>query len=241
MPPRKNAEGAGQPVIQDKGKGKAGANAAGAVVRRRRSKRGNRLDPEAGWSLIGDAAGRLGLWEGLRGYLAKRAFAMAAKRLVPRLAAHARAEQLLGDTLVVRVTSSAVASELSFVRDLLLAQVNEALMKMTSRPPAYLRRASKAAPSPSPSPSPEKQIEKQIGRAPIRRLQHRVGSVAELPDAAEWSGARRKQPRARAQPPAAPPQVDAQIAQALSQVQDDPLRRALSAMYAASLKSRDPV
>jgi hypothetical protein len=207
MPPRKKAEGADQTAA------KATATPAGKpVLRRRRPRRSNRPAPEAGWSLVGDAAGRLGLWEGLRGYLAQRAFTLAIKKLVPRLAAHARAEQLLGDTLVVRVSSSAVATELSFVRDLLLTQVNEGLDAMS----AQLRRGAR--------------------RTPIRRLQHRVGAVAELPDALEWTGGRRK-PRSR--PKAPPPQVDAGVAQALGQVQDDALRRALSAMYAASLQ-REP-
>ena len=199
----------------DKAQGQSAVpGAAPRPLRRRRSRRGNRLEPEGGWGLIGDAAGRLGLWEGLYGYLAQRAFALALKQIVPRLSAHARAEQLAGDTLIVRVSSSAVASELSFVRDLLLTRVNQDLDKMMARGKSSQRT-----------------------RQRVKQLRHRVGPIAELLDAD--APLRQRPPRPR---PARPrPQVDTEVAVALGQVQDEALRRALYAMYAASLKEPDPV
>ncbi len=199
----------------------------GKQVVRRRRRRDNLLDPQAGWGLIGDAAGRLGLWEGLAGYLAQRAFALAVEKLVPHLAQHARAERLAGDTLVVRVSSSAVASDLTYIRDLLLAHVNDQLRRLPSpgrRTPTGGRgRGSGAA-----------------AHGPIARLQHRIGAVAELPDARQWSEVERRPPPPRPPRPRSRVQVDRQVAEALSQIRDEPLRRALGAMYAASLKEPDP-
>lgn len=205
------------------------ARPLGKTVVRRRRRRDTLLAPQGGWALIGDATGRLGLWEGLAGYLAQQAFALAVAQLVPRLGPHARAERLAGDTLVVRVSSSAVASELSYVRDLLLAHVNDKLRRLlppTERPAMRGRRAAGKG--------------KESGVGPIRRLQHRVGVVAELPDALEWTQRERRPPPPRSEsldahgrPRRA--RVDPQVATALSQVQDEPLRRALGAMYAASL------
>ena len=210
-----------------KASGTAGEAAKKTVIRRRRSRRDNKLDPEAGWGLIGDAAGRLGLWEGLAGYLAQRAFALAVKQLVPRLMAHARAEELVGDTLVVRVSSSAVASELTYVRDLLLTRVNEQLGQLPrSRGPSGRRSGA------------ESRTTTRNGRRPVKRLQHKVGVVAELPDVLEWNGFQRRPPLPRPTQP--PPRLDNQVAEALSQVHDETLRRALGAMYAASLQERDP-
>lgn len=196
---------------------------AGKQVVRRRRRRDNLLDPQAGWGLIGDAAGRLGLWEGLAGYLAQRAFALAVEKLVPQLAPHVRAERLAGDTLVVRVSSSAVASDLTYIRDLLLVHVNDQLRRL----PLPGRRTVAAG----------------RGRAatgPINRLQHRIGAVAELPDARQWSEVERRPPPPRPPRPRTRVQVDRQVAEALSQIGDEPLRRALGAMYAASLKEPDP-
>ena len=200
------------------------------MVRRRR-RRDNLLDPQAGWGLIGDAAGRLGLWEGLAGYLAQRAFALAVEKLVPHLAQHARAERLAGDTLVVRVSSSAVASDLTYIRDLLLAHVNDQLRRLPlpgrrTLPGGHGRGRGRVAGAPAPG--------------PIARLQHRVGAVAELPDAREWSEMERRPPPPRPPRPRSRVQVDRQVAEALSQIRDEPLRRALGAMYAASLKEPDP-
>lgn len=198
------------------------------MVRRRR-RRDNLLDPQGGWGLIGDAAGRLGLWEGLAGYLAQRAFALAVEKLVPHLAQHVRAERLAGDTLVVRVSSSAVASDLTYIRDLLLAHVNDQLLRL----PSPGRRMLAGGPGRG----------RAAGKAthgPISRLQHRVGSVAELPDAREWSQMERRPPPPRPPRPRSRVQVDRQVAEALSQIRDEPLRRALGAMYAASLKEPDP-
>ncbi len=219
------------PVATSASSSAAGGGAPDAakktVIRRRRNRRDNKLDPEGGWGLIGDAAGRLGLWEGLAGYLAQRAFALAVKQLVPRLAAHARAEELVGDTLVVRVSSSAVASELTYVRDLLLTRVNEQLgLLPRSRGPSGRRIGG------------ETRTTTRTGRKPVKRLQHRIGPVSELPDVLEWNGFQRRPPLPR--PPLPPPRMDHEVAAALSQVHDDTLRRALGAMYAASLQERDP-
>lgn len=224
---------AGAPAEAAEGKGAPGAGGqpgAGKPVLRRRRRRDNQLDPQGGWALVGDAAGRLGLWEGLGGYLAQRAFALAVQKLVPRLAAHARAERLSGDTLLVRVSSSAVASELTYIRDLLLAYVNDQLLRLQAPPPP-------AAPGRKTLAGGRARARKQPG--PVRRLQHRVGNVAELPDALEWTQVERRPPPPR--PPRPAPRIDTQVAQALSQVHDEALRRALSAMYAASINEPDPV
>lgn len=203
----------------------------GKLVLRRRRRRDNQLDPEGGWALVGDAAGRLGLWEGLGGYLAQRAFALAVQKLVPRLAPHARAERLSGDTLVVRVSSSAVASELTYIRDLLLAYVNDQLRRLQAPP-------SPAAPGRKKPTGGRARLRPRAQPGPVRRLQHRIGVVSELPDALEWTQVERRPPPPR--PPRPAPRVDDQVAEALSQVRDEALRRALSAMYAASLKEPDP-
>jgi hypothetical protein len=62
--------------------------------------------------------------------------------------------------------------------------------------------------------------------------------VAELPDVLEWGEVHRRPPLPR--PVRPPPRVDNQVAEALSQVPDETLRRALGAMYAASLHEPDP-
>lgn len=63
---------------------------------------------------------RLGLVEQARAWRAMAAWAGAAG---PRIAKHARAEQLRNKTLVVRVASSAWANELSFLKAELLAKL----------------------------------------------------------------------------------------------------------------------
>jgi predicted nucleic acid-binding Zn ribbon protein len=65
---------------------------------------------------------RLGLVEQARAWRAMAAWARAAG---PRIAQHARAEQLRNKTLVVRVASSAWANELSFLKAELLAKLQE--------------------------------------------------------------------------------------------------------------------
>jgi hypothetical protein len=177
---------------------------------RPRRRRKTTAKPTAGWGLLADATQRLGLWEQLLAYAARRAFALALHRLVPRLEPHARAESLeaLGKTLVVRVSSSAVASELVYVKDLLLEQINMELARLAS-----VLRAGKRG-----------------SALRLLRLQYRVGPVRALPDYAAWL---EKPP-----PPAAPPPPraswDLDVAAAMKQVTDADTRDALAALYAAA-------
>ncbi|HEX2573204.1 MAG TPA: DUF721 domain-containing protein [Polyangia bacterium] len=75
-----------------------------------------------GEQLLGGLFRRLGLVEQARAWRAMASWARAAG---PRIAKHARAEQLRNKTLVVRVVSSAWANELSFLKAELLAKLHE--------------------------------------------------------------------------------------------------------------------
>lgn len=114
--------------------------------------------------LSGVGVDRLGLWPKLWEQWVCRTFALTLHRCVPRLSAFTRAEKLADGTLTVVVTSSAVASELSFVRDLLLEQVNRELLEAVGRLDDKQRRMVR----------------------PVLRLHHRVGKLAGLPKSAEW-------------------------------------------------------
>jgi hypothetical protein len=192
----------------------AAARMSGRTLRRRmrRRKEGR---PEAGWGLIRDAARRLGLWPQLAPFFVQRAFALAMRKLVPRLHSEARAEGLQGDSLVVRVSSSAVASELTYVRDLLLVQVNEELDRLRG----LLDGASAR------------------GLRKVTRLTHRVGPVAELPDAAEWTRAPRPRKRPLPKRPPAKPEEEAELVAALGTIGDGTLRDALGALYLSARRA----
>ncbi len=183
---------------------------------KKRTRRRGVATPVQGWALVAVATGRLGMWEKMRSFFAQRAFALAVQQLTPRLAAHARAEHLNGDTLMVRVSSSAVASELSYVKDLLLEQVNQQLGHSKDLPRAPFRRSGTTA-------------------RPVTRLMHHIGKVEELPDARFWTAPSRP---VRKKPPRPAQPVSPQVAMALGQVEDDTLRKLLVGMYAASVREK---
>jgi hypothetical protein len=203
----------------------------------RRRKRRKEALPERGWGLIRDAAGRLGLWSQLSQLFVQRAFALAMRKLVPRLMSEARAEALSGDALVVRVSSSAVASELTYVRDLLLTQVNEELLRLRTLSEGGPRGASRLssrpagrAPKPGPAPAAAQGPERPPTRV-VKRLVHRVGPVQELPDAAEWLRAPRPKKRLKPLRPPPTPDEEAELVAALGAIGDGGLRDALGALY----------
>lgn len=220
------------------GKAQAGGKPLKARGLLRRRKRRKEALPERGWGLIRDAAGRLGLWQQLSQLFVQRAFALAMRKLVPRLMSEARAEALQGDALVVRVSSSAVASELTYVRDLLLEQVNEELLRLRtlsegggSRGPSRATsratsRPAKSAPDRVPDGSPERPPARVV-----KRLVHRVGPVQELPDAAEWLRTPRPKKRLKPLRPPPTPDEEAELVAALGALGDGGLRDALGALY----------
>lgn len=189
--------------------------ASRAILRRRRT----RGRPEHGWGLIGRAAERLGLAGALNERLACRAFAVALHRLLPRLEPQARAEQLQAGTLHIRVSSSAVASELSYVKDVLSEQVNAQLALLASEgtPRATRRRSSKSAPI-------------------VERLAWRVGPIKSLPSYADWQA---WTPRAEP-PPLRRPAWDLGVASEVAHVSDQELRNALQALYGAATQGPAP-
>jgi hypothetical protein len=161
---------------------------------------------------MAESAQRLGLWEPLLGHAACRAFALVAHRVLPRIEPQARAESLefQGQTLVIRVSSSAVASELSYVKDLLLEQVNAQLATLTSG--------------------------LSTGKRPslfkVERLKYKVGPVKALPDFATWSE------RTLPPGPKKPQRLtwDLDVAAAMKGVRDESTRDALAALYAAAVR-----
>ena len=189
----------------------------GAVKLKPRRRRRATARPLGGWGLIAESAQRLGLWQALSVHAAQRAFAVACHKLVPRLEPQARAEALEGEgrVLVVRCSSSAVASELVYVKDLLVEQVNAQLALLSGGAIATKSSRSKSAPQPAPR---------------VERLQYRVGPVKSLPDYAVWRIERPRRvirERPRSQP-------DLQVAKALNSVSDETTRDALAALYAAA-------
>lgn len=234
-----------RPTSPAEGKVKAdGKPPKGRGLLRRRKRRKEAL-PERGWGLIRDAAGRLGLWPQLSQLFVQRAFAMAMRKLVPRLMSEARAEALSGDALVVRVSSSAVASELTYVRDLLLTQVNEELSRLRTlsegggprgagRSSRETGRATSRVTKQAPSPSSERATDRPPERPPtrvVKRLVHRVGPVQELPDAAEWLRTPRPKKRLKPLRPPPTPDEEAELVAALGAIGDGGLRDALGALY----------
>jgi hypothetical protein len=184
-------------------------------LRPRRRKRAA-ARPEGGWGLIGEAVERLGLSREFFAHAARRSFAVACHRLVPRLEPHARAEALdaEGKTLVVRVSSSAVASELVYVKDLLLQELNAQLGKLL----------------PAPAQEGGKRSSRKIRPPRVDRLQYRVAPVKSLPDYAAWSAA----PPPRELPQVPPTPFRLEVAAELKRVPDAETRDALAALYAAA-------
>ena len=180
-----------------------------STLRRRRT----RSRPERGWGLIGKAADRLGIGPALHIQLACRAFSVALHRLLPRLEPQARAEGLLAGTLTVRVSSSAVSSELVYVKDMLLEQVNLQLRQLAQD-----------------SASPTARRTRPRSVAAVERLQFRVGPVKALPAFDEWT---RTTPRAPT-PVAHRPPWNVDVASEVAHVPDGELRDALQAMYRAA-------
>lgn len=207
-----------------------------AIVRRRRT----RSRPEHGWGLIGRAAERLGLSNGLHERLACRAFAVALHRLLPRLEPQARAEQLQSATLHIRVSSSAVASELSYVKDVLLEQVNAQLgqlAKETAPRPSRRRGSKPTASNTTGTPgTPGLGTAAKGSAAPIERLAFRVGPIKALPAYADWLT---YTPRPRLPPPPRPA-WDLGVASQVAHVTDSDLRSALQALYSAATQGPAP-
>lgn len=202
-----------------------------ATARRRRT----RARPERGWGLIGKATQRLGLGEKLQTYLACRAFAVSLHRLLPRLEPHARAETLQDGSLTVRVSSSAVASELVYVKDLLLEQVNVALARLATQSARGLpqQRADESPPDADGTPPTAKGAPRRTGRgqgAAVTRFVWRVAPVRALPAFADWTA---WTPRSTRKSPPRPP-WDLAVAQEVTHVEDRSLRDALQALYAAA-------
>lgn len=193
----------------------------GAKKLRPRRRRRAAARPEGGWGLISESAQRLGLWQQLSVHAARMAFAKACHKLVPRLEPQARAESLEGEgrVLVIRVSSSAVASELLYVKDLLLEQVNAQLQLLSGPPPA-----------PSPTRTRPARSRSTVKAPRIERLQYRVAPVKGLPDYAVWSATPPKKPMTER------PRIawDLKVAAALNGVQDQATRDAMAALYAAA-------
>jgi hypothetical protein len=187
-----------------------------ATQLRPRRRRRSSDTPTAGWGMMAEAAQRLGFWPSLLAQAARRAFAIACHRLVPRLEPQARAESLDADgrTLVVRVSSSAVASELVYVKDLLLSQVNAELSRLASAPP----------------------VGKRSAKPQIERLSYRVAMVKGLPDYAAWV-AEEEPPPILTVPPVP---WDLEVAAELRRVPDEGTRDALAALYAAATQPVPP-
>ncbi len=206
-----------------------------ALVRRRRT----RSRPEHGWGLIGRAAERLGLSNGLHERLACRAFAVALHRLLPRLEPQARAEQLQSATLHIRVSSSAVASELSYVKDVLLEQVNAQLGQLAKEtaPRPSRRRGSKPTPNTPAVNTTGTATAAKGSTPPIERLAFRVGPIKALPAYADWLS---YTPRPRLPPPPRPA-WDLGVASQVAHVTDQDLRTALQALYSAATQGPAPV
>ena len=187
-----------------------------ATLRRRRT----RSRPEHGWGLVDRAAERLGIGAALHAQLACRAFSVALHRLLPRLEPQARAEQLVTGTLTVRVSSSAVASELVYVKDMLLEQVNLQLRQLASAVAAV--SAAEASKEPA-------RRRRMRPATMVERLVFRVGPVKALPAYSDWT---QFSPRAPERPPPRVP-WDLAVASEVAHVQDRELRDALQAMYSA--------
>jgi len=192
-----------------------------ATLRRRRT----RSRPERGWGLVDKAAERLGIAEVLHAQLACRAFAVSLHRLLPRLEPQARAEQLVAGTLTVRVSSSAVASELVYVKDMLLEQVNLKLRQQT-----VARSTATEVPSEKADAAAPARRRRQRPSALVERLVFRVGPVKALPAYSDWT---RFVPRTVERPPPRGP-WDLSVAREVAHVQDRALRDALMAMYSAA-------
>lgn len=176
-----------------------GSRRPGATVLRRRPRK-HRAQPVRGLSLLASGADRLGLWPKLWEQWVCRTFSLTLQACVPRLATMARAEKLADGTLTVVVSSSAVASELSFVRDLLLEQINRELLSAVSL-------------------LDEKQ-KRQV--RPVLRIQNRVGKLGGLPDPMEWQ----ERPTVTKRPPPPAPSLESQlaVAEASQGMHDDELR-----------------
>ena len=185
----------------------------GAKVLVRKRPRKHRASPVRGLSLLASGTDRLGLWPKLWEQWVCRAFALTLHACVPRLSAFARAEKLSDGTLTVVVTSSAVASELSFVRDLLLETINSELLREVGRLDEKQRRMAR----------------------PVLRLHHRVGKLAELPDPTEWQ--ERPKPRRRPAPPKVTIETQLAVATASQDMRDEELRLLLLRLVGATTRT----
>lgn len=185
---------------------------SGQTVLRRRPRK-HRATPVRGLSLLASGADRLGLWPKLWEQWVCRCFSLVLHACVPRLSAMARAEKLSDGTLTVVVSSSAVASELSFVRDLLLEQINRELLAAVSLLDAKQK--------------------KQV--RPVLRIHNRVGKLAGLPDPAEWQ----ERPVVKKQPPPPSPSIESKlaVAEASQELRDEELRLLLLRLVGATTRA----
>lgn len=190
---------------------RARKTAAKTVIRRK--PRRHKATPIRGLSLLASGADRLGLWPQLWEQWVCRTFALTLFACVPRLSNFARAEKLVDGTLTVVVTSSAVASELSFVRDLLLEHINRELLKAVGQLDSKHKRTVR----------------------PVLRLQHRVGRLQNLPDVSEWQ--ERPKPPQKPSLPKITLETQLAVATASQELPDEDLRLLLLRLVGATTRA----
>ncbi len=184
----------------------------GATVIRRRSYKRPLARPFRGWALIVAAAVRLKSWEQLSGCLAQQVFAAVCHQCAPHLEPLVRAEKLWEDTLHLRMDSSATVATFHYVKDIVLAQVNEELRHIAEKYRDSYERA-KA--------SPIKEI---------KRFKFAVGNIKDLPDYKAWTAKARRAPTKKRPVP----KPDLEVMTTIARVENDELRDALRALYAAA-------
>lgn len=184
----------------------------GATVIRRRSYKRPLARPFRGWALIVAAAVRLKSWDQLSGCLAQQVFATVCHKCAPHLEPLVRAEKLWEDTLHLRMDSSATVATFHYVKDIVLAQLNEELRHIADKYRESYERAKS---------SPIKEI---------KRFKFAVGNVKELPDYKAWTGKARRAPTKK-RPVTRP---DVEVMSTIGKVENDELRDALRALYAAA-------
>lgn len=182
-------------------------------------RRKTRAFPQRTRRLLFAAFERLGLSGRFFDSVACLAFAEALHRVRPSLEPHARAEALQDRVLVIRVAASAVSNELTFVRDLVLDELNRTLAAWVEGRTRPARTRSLSGPRERPA-------------ALVDRLVFRVGSVAGLPSYTDWHA---PHPQVSAHPrPVRRIQVaalDSRVAKQASQVRDPELRAALGSLF----------
>jgi len=196
----KRVEGAG---TWAKGVGAASVGAGGANVLKRKARRRNHAQPERGLSLLVSAFVRLELWQDFWSAWTCRTFGTVLSSCLPRLAKYVQAERFAEGVLRLVVSSSAVASELSFVRDVLLEQVNARLLVEYEKLPQKHRRLLR----------------------PVLRLEHRVGKLPAVALSDEQGERRGPPKRAVRSGPSVATQLE--VASACQNMADEELRHLL--------------